>query len=329
MKSLKSKAFIYGLLFTFIIAVISLLGSKLPFLDKIGALTIAILIAILYRHFKGYPEAYRSGIAFSSKRLLKLAIILYGLKLNIYDVIGKGSDLVLIDIGVILFSIGLMLLLNKYIKGDKNLILLLGIGTGVCGAAAIAAVSPILKSREKDSAISIGIVALIGTIFSLAYTVIYSIFTISPEVFGVWSGTSLHEIAHVILASDFSGQEALSMGLLGKLGRVFLLIPLSIILIMRKKSHSENEKKRIDVPYFLLGFVMMALFHTYVSLPHMVMQIIDNITTICLLMAMVALGLNVSFKDLKDRAFKPLIAVIIVSICLSTVTFIVAKYFYS
>ncbi|HDZ6247517.1 TPA: putative sulfate exporter family transporter [Staphylococcus aureus] len=293
MKSLKSKAFIYGLLFTFIIAVISLLGSKLPFLDKIGALTIAILIAILYRHFKGYPEAYRSGIAFSSKRLLKLAIILYGLKLNIYDVIGKGSDLVLIDIGVILFSIGLMLLLNKYIKGDKNLILLLGIGTGVCGAAAIAAVS--------------------------------------PEVFGVWSGTSLHEIAHVILASDFSGQEALSMGLLGKLGRVFLLIPLSIILIliMRKKSHSENEKKRIDVPYFLLGFVMMALFHTYVSLPHMVMQIIDNITTICLLMAMVALGLNVSFKDLKDRAFKPLIAVIIVSICLSTVTFIVAKYFYS
>jgi uncharacterized integral membrane protein (TIGR00698 family) len=332
-KSLKSKAFIYGLLFTFIIAVISLLGSKLPFLDKIGALTIAILIAILYRHFKGYPEAYRSGIAFSSKRLLKLAIILYGLKLNIYDVIGKGSGLLLIDIGVILFiSIGLMLLLNKYIKGDKNLILLLGIGTGVCGAAAIAAVSPILKSREKDSAISIGIVALIGTIFSLAYTVIYSVFTISPEVFGVWSGTSLHEIAHVILAADFSGQAALSIGLLGKLGRVFLLIPLSIILIliMRFKSQGETKKKRIDVPYFLLGFVMMALFHTYVPLPKkMVMQIIDNVTTICLLMAMVALGLNVSFKDLKDRAFKPLIAVIIVSICLSTVTFIVAKYFYS
>lgn len=148
---------------------------KVTILDKIGALTIAILIAILYRHFKGYPEAYRSGIVFSSKRLLKLAIILYGLKLNIYDVIGKGSDLLLIDIGVILFSIGLMLLLNKYIKGDKSLILLLGIGTGVCGAAAIAAVSPILKSREKDSAISIGIVALIGTIFSLAYTVIYSV----------------------------------------------------------------------------------------------------------------------------------------------------------
>ena len=109
---------------------------------------------------------------------------------------------------------------------------------------------------------------------------------------------------------------------------MFLLIPLSIILILiMRKNRIVRLKKRIDVPYFLLGFVMMALFHTYVSLPHMVMQIIDNITTICLLMAMVALGLNVSFKDLKDRAFKPLIVVIIVSICLSTVTFIVAKCF--
>ena len=117
------------------------------------------------------------------------------------------------------------------------------------------------------------------------------------------------------------------MGLLGKLGRVFInTSEYYFNFNYEKKSHSETEK-RIDVPYFLLGFVMMALFHTYVSLPHIVMQIIDNITTICLLMAMVALGLNVSFKDLKDRAFKPLIVVIIVSICLSTVTFIVAKCF--
>ncbi|MGU3127278.1 putative sulfate exporter family transporter [Staphylococcus aureus] len=86
-----------------------------------GALTIAILIAILYRRLRVTLKHIVQESHFR-KRLLKLAI-LYGLKLNIYDVIGKGSDLVLIDIGVILFSIGLMLLLNKYIKGDKNLIL--------------------------------------------------------------------------------------------------------------------------------------------------------------------------------------------------------------
>lgn len=330
MTTFNNKPFIFGILFTFIIAAISLISSKLPLLDKVGALTIAIVIAILFRHFKGYPESYRPGITFASKRLLKFAIILYGLKLNIFDVIGEGSTLLLIDGGVIIVSIGLMLLLNHYIKGDKAITLLLGIGTGVCGAAAIAAVSPILKSREKDTAISIGIVALIGTLFSLAYTVIYTLFTISPEVYGVWSGVSLHEIAHVILAADFSGDTALRIGLLGKLGRVFLLIPLSIVLIlvMNMKSHAKNTNQRIEMPYFLIGFVLMAIFHTYVLIPQFIMQIIEPLTTICLLMAMVALGLNVSFKDLQDRAFKPLIGVIIVSTILSTITFIIANSIY-
>ncbi|MCE7785334.1 YeiH family protein [Staphylococcus xylosus] len=331
MTTFNNKPFIFGILFTFIIAEISLISSKLPLLDKVGALTIAIVIAILFRHFKGYPESYRPGITFASKRLLKFAIILYGLKLNIFDVIGEGSTLLLIDGGVIIVSIGLMLLLNHYIKGDKAITLLLGIGTGVCGAAAIAAVSPILKSREKDTAISIGIVALIGTLFSLAYTVIYTLFTISPEVYGVWSGVSLHEIAHVILAADFSGETALRIGLLGKLGRVFLLIPLSIVLIfvMNLKSQARNTNQRIEMPYFLIGFVLMAIFHTYVPIPQFIMQIIEPLTTICLLMAMVALGLNVSFKDLQDRAFKPLIGVIIVSVILSTITFIIANSIYA
>ena len=330
MTTFNNKPFIFGILFTFIIAAISLISSKLPLLDKVGALTIAIVIAILFRHFKGYPESYRPGITFASKRLLKFAIILYGLKLNIFDVIGEGSTLLLIDGGVIIVSIGLMLLLNHYIKGDKAITLLLGIGTGVCGAAAIAAVSPILKSREKDTAISIGIIALIGTLFSLAYTVIYTLFTISPEVYGVWSGVSLHEIAHVILAADFSGDTALRIGLLGKLGRVFLLIPLSIVLIlvMNMKSQDRNTNQRIEMPYFLIGFVLMAIFHTYVPIPQFIMQIIEPLTTICLLMAMVALGLNVSFKDLQDRAFKPLIGVIIVSMILSTITFIIANSIY-
>ncbi|SCU26690.1 membrane spanning protein [Staphylococcus xylosus] len=330
MTTVNNKPFIFGILFTFTIAAISLISSKLPLLDKVGALTIAIVIAILFRHFKGYPESYRPGITFASKRLLKFAIILYGLKLNIFDVIGEGSTLLLIDGGVIIVSIGLMLLLNHYIKGDKAITLLLGIGTGVCGAAAIAAVSPILKSREKDTAISIGIVALIGTLFSLAYTVIYTLFTISPEVYGVWSGVSLHEIAHVILAADFSGETALRIGLLGKLGRVLLLIPLSIVLIfvMNLKSQSKNTNQRIEMPYFLIGFVLMAIFHTYVPIPQFIMQIIEPLTTICLLMAMVALGLNVSFKDLQNRAFKPLIGVIIVSMILSTITFIIANSIY-
>lgn len=104
---------------------------------------------MIYRQVIGYPEHIRPGITFASKRLLKFAIILYGLKLNMGDILGKGWKLLLIDIIVIIFSISLTLLLNQIIKGNKDISILLGIGTGVCGAAAIAATAPILKSKEK------------------------------------------------------------------------------------------------------------------------------------------------------------------------------------
>ncbi|AMY04913.1 putative sulfate exporter family transporter [Staphylococcus condimenti] len=330
MTASKNKYFILGIVFTLIIAIISLTLSKVPILDKVGALTIAILIAILYRHFKGYPEKYRTGIEFSSKRLLKLAIVLYGLKLNINEIITKGGTLLLVDIGVVIFSLTGIYFLNKWIKGDKNLGILLGIGTGICGAAAIAATSSILKSREKDVAISIGIIALIGTIFSLGYTVIDSFLHLTPQLYGAWAGTSLHEIAHVVLAADFSRDKALSIALLGKLGRVFLLIPVSIILIIIMKFRSKNryESQKIDIPYFLIGFVIMAIIHTYIVIPQTLMYVLDFITNLFMMMAMVALGLNVSFKDLKNRAFKPLIAVIVISLCLSSLIFLILNSIY-
>ena len=156
-----------GIMFTFTIAIISYILAKFPILHTIGALAIAIIFAMIYRQVIGYPEHIRPGITFASKRLLKFAIILYGLKLNMGDILGKGWKLLLIDIIVIIFSISLTLLLNQIIKGNKDISILLGIGTGVCGAAAIAATAPILKSKEKDIAISVGIIALVGTIFAL------------------------------------------------------------------------------------------------------------------------------------------------------------------
>ena len=248
MKSITQPSFMKGIMFTFMIAMISYILAKFPILHTIGALAIAIIFAMLYRQVMGYPEHIRPGITFASKRLLKFAIILYGLKLNMGDILVKGWKLLLIDIIVIIFSISLTLILNQIIKGNQDISILLGIGTGVCGAAAIAATAPILKSKEKDIAISVGIIALVGTIFALIYTAIEAIFNIPTITYGAWTGVSLHEIAHVVLAADIGGPEAMTFALLGKLGRVFLLIPLSIVLIlyMRYKSHSSQVQQKID-----------------------------------------------------------------------------------
>ncbi|MGG2025897.1 putative sulfate exporter family transporter [Gottfriedia sp. S16(2024)] len=319
---------IYGVAFTFIIAVLGFLMAKLPGFDHVGPLACAILLALVYRQFFGYPEKLREGIQFSSKRLLRFAIILYGLKLNIIVIFNDGLPLLLKGAGTIIFSIVVLLLIAKWLKADFNLSLLLSIGTGICGAAAIAAVSPIIKSKDEDTAMAVGIIALVGTIFSIIYTLIYPLLPISPTEYGAWAGISLHEIAHVALAAAPAGQDALAHALLAKLSRVFLLIPVCFLLLfwMKKKGKLDGEAK-LEFPWFLIGFVIMSFVGSYVlgkevPVSKNFMSDIAAFTSFILTMSMTGLGLNINLKELRTKSLRPLIAIIITSILLSIFTFI-------
>ncbi|CAM2861256.1 putative sulfate exporter family transporter [Paenibacillus sediminis] len=317
-----------GIGFTFIIALLGYGLGKVPGFSHVGQLACAIIIAVIYRQFFGYPEQIRAGIQFSAKNILRLAIILFGLKLNIDIVLHQGLGLLVRDAGTIVFSIALTVLIAKWLKADAALSLLLSIGTGVCGAAAIAAVSPILKAKDEDTAIGAGIIALIGTIFSIAYTIIRPFIHLKDVQYGIWSGVSLHELAHVALAAAPAGPDALAIGLLAKLGRVFLLVPLSFILMYWMKRTDKVQKgTRIEFPWFLIGFIVMSIIGSYVLgkqvfVPQHVMNHISNITTFVLTMAMVGLGLNVSLSDLRTKAMRPLAAMLITSTLLSIFTFV-------
>ena len=137
---------------------------------------------------------------------------------------------------------------------------------------------------------------------------------------------SLHEIAQVVLAAAPAGEDALAYALLVKLGRVFLLIPLSFVFIfwMNRKASEEETDTKIDFPWFLLGFILMSIFGSYVlggiiPVSEQVLEFISNVTLWLLTAAMVGLGLNVSISDLHKKALRPLISVIIVSICVSLI----------
>jgi uncharacterized integral membrane protein (TIGR00698 family) len=320
-----------GVAFTFFIALLGFFLAKVPGFDHIGQLACSILIAVVYRQFFGYPEIIRKGITFSSKRLLRVAIILYGLKLNIDTVLHDGLGLLLRDACVITFAILFTIWIAKLLKADKMISILLGVGTGVCGAAAIAAVAPIVKSKDEDTAIGVGIIALVGTIFAIGYTILRPFLPLTPVEYGTWTGTSLHEIAQVALAAAPAGQDALAIGLLAKLGRVFLLVPLCFIFMYwmnRKNKGKEQTDAKIEFPWFLVGFIILSILGSYVF-GHLipvsagVMSAVSTITTWLLTAAMVGLGLNVSLRDLRTKALKPLIAMVITSIVLSVVTYLV------
>ncbi len=132
-----------GIGFTLVIALIGYALAGLPGLGSLGQLAWAILIAALYRQLFGYPERIRIGIQFTAKRLLRLAIVLYGLKLNMFIIFQQGLGLMLKDMLSVVFAISLTLLIARWLKADMSLSLLLGIGTGVCGAARL---PPFLQS---------------------------------------------------------------------------------------------------------------------------------------------------------------------------------------
>ncbi|MBS4219710.1 putative sulfate exporter family transporter [Bacillus sp. FJAT-49711] len=319
-----------GIAFTFLIAFLGFWLAKVPGFNMVGQLACAIIIAIVYRQIFGYPEQIRPGIVFSSKRLLRMAIILYGLKLDIAVVLQDGLGLLARDVGVIIFAIFVTVWIAKRLKANPTISLLLGVGTGVCGAAAIAAVAPIIKSKDEDTAISVGIIALVGTVFAIGYTLVRPFLPLTDIEFGTWAGMSLHEIAQVILAADVGGEDALAIGLLAKLGRVFLLIPLCFLFMywMKRKSVDDSNSAKIEFPWFLIGFIIMSVIGSYVlghsiPYPESVKSVVTSVTSWLLTAAMVGLGLNVSLSDLKTKALKPLIAMVITSLALSVLVFFI------
>lgn len=323
-------AWIGGVTFTFSIAFLGYLLAMVPGFNHVGQLACAIIIAVIYRQIFGYPEAIRYGVTFSSKRILRMAIILYGLKLNIATVLSEGLGLLLRDAGVIIFAILATMWLAKVFKADKTISLLLGVGTGVCGAAAIAAVAPIIKSKDEETAISVGIIALIGTIFAIGYTILRPFLPLDAISYGIWSGTSLHEVAHVALAGAPAGEDGLAIALLAKLGRVFLLVPLCFIFIyiMKRKNKEDEANTQIEFPWFLIGFIILSILGSYVfghSIPvsEVVMDGVFTLTTWLLTAAMVGLGLNVNLKDLRTKALRPLAAMTITSIVLSILVYFI------
>ncbi|MFC4303549.1 YeiH family protein [Cohnella boryungensis] len=308
--------------------------SLLPGLTKLGPLACTLLLAAVYRHRFGYPSTASEGVRFSSGTLLRLAIVLFGLRLNIAQLLEAGLPLLLRSGATVLFSLAAVMALGRLLRADRKLIVLLAAGTAICGAAAIAAVAPLLRSRDDDTAFSAGLIALIGTVFAAFYTLALPLLPLDPAVYGAWSGLTLHEIAHVAMAAAPAGSEALAEGLLAKLCRVALLVPVCLGILAlgklrrrRAPDSSPAERTPFPFPWFLLGFIAASLFGSYalpalVAHPAEITEELAGITTLLLGMAMAGLGLNVNLREFRSRAGRPFAAMLIASVLLSALTYV-------
>lgn len=321
MSMYRTVEFYQGILLMFFITVLAYILSLLPILSLIGPLAIAILIAVAYRNVFQYPESIRSGIIFSSKVLLRIAIILYGIRLNIKMIADEGFPLLFRASVVIMFTLFMTFMIGRMLGVDYKLLLLLASGTGICGAAAIGAVSSILDSDEEDTALAIGMIACLGTLFALAAPLIASVSDMTPDTYGQWVGFSLHEIAQALLAGSSFGNESLTPAMLSKLSRVLLLFPVTVLIILILSFQSKGSKKKASFPYFILGFIALSIIGTiFIEKGWMSLSFQSHVASIAsflLTVAMAAVGMSVDLKKFTRDALKPIFTLVLTSVALS------------
>lgn len=315
---------LYGILLPTSLAVIAYAFSYVPGLTLIGPLPIAILLAVLFRNFIYNAAKWQDGIDFSSKILLRIAIVLYGVRLNFILLFQEGLSLIGTAVIVIACTFTIVLLLAKWLKVEQSIALLLATGTAICGAAAIGAVSPIIKSNKSDIALSAALIAIVGTLFALGAPLAEQWIHLSPEQYGTWVGYSAHEIAHAALAGDYFGNDSLANAFMAKLSRVFLLFPVTIIFTWWMNRKTKGATAKASFPYFIIGFIIVSLISTagfYVGFMNEAIQTsISSFATFLLAVSMAALGLSIDLRSLTKKAIKPLLLLIVASISLYGLT---------
>jgi uncharacterized integral membrane protein (TIGR00698 family) len=325
-----------GIALTLLIAIAAKYLAQLPFLNIMGQLVIAILLGIVWRAIAGVPDYAAAGTNFSSKRLLRFGIILLGMRLNLMDIIHAGPKVFAIAAISIAFTLIIVYTLSRLFQVDQTLGILTACGTAICGAAAVVAISSQIKAKDEETAIGAATVAILGTIFTLSYTLLYPFMGLSPQGYGIFSGATLHEIAHVIAAAAPGGNVAVDTAVIVKLTRVALLVPVAIGIgiWMSRKEQQENPNyhsslwKSLPIPWFILGFLFMSGIHSLGIIPTAAANGIVLTAYMLIAMAMTGLGLNVDIAAFKRLGLKSFAAGLIGSVLLSVLDYILVQLFH-
>ncbi|WP_138753374.1 YeiH family protein [Paenibacillus sinopodophylli] len=321
-----------GVGLTFLIAIAAKYVVLLPLFNIMGQMVVAILIGMVLRSWAIVPAVANSGIVFSSKRLLRVGIILLGMRLNLLDVIHAGPKVIVIAAVHVVFTIFVVYGLSKWLGIGSRLGLLTACGTAICGAAAVVALAPQLKANQNETAISAATVAILGTLFTIAYTALYPVLGLSAAGYGLFAGSTLHEIAHAVAAAAPGGQAAVDMSVMIKMTRVAMLIPVALVIGFwnsRKSGTNERMKlKSFPIPWFIVGFLAMSAIHTLDIIPAAITEQMIAAAYLLLAMAMAGLGLGVDIVWFKKLGKKPFVAGLIGSIMLAGLGFILIHLFH-
>ena len=220
---------------------------------------VGIILGMLYANSlrNNLPETWTPGIAFCSKRILRLGIILYGFKLTFQDITAVGLPAICIDAIIVVVTICGGVLIGRLLKMDRGIALLTSVGSAICGAAAILGVESAIKVKPYKTAVAVSTVVIFGTISMFVYPILFrsGIFDLTPDQMGIMTGATIHEVAHVVGAGNAMGATVSNSAIIVKMIRVMMLVPVLLVIswnvareARRNPENDEFGRGKIQIP---------------------------------------------------------------------------------
>lgn len=329
-----------GFLISLIIALFARwLESLLP-IHLIGASVIALFIGMGVNHFYKPGNTIMTGLKFTSKKILKFAIILLGASLSIGTILEVGKISLTVMCFTLLTCFGGGYFVGKALGLNWKLSNLISAGTGICGGSAIAAIAPVIDAEDNDIAYAMSATFLFDMAMIVLFPIMGKAMGLSDMAYGLWAGTAVNDTSSVVAAGYAFSEAAGDFATMVKLTRTLSIIPTVIIfafieLNMKKKAalaegNMVKEKANIHFlslfPWFIAGFLALALINSFGLIPAAVSATAKDLSKLLMVCALAAIGLNTSFRDMKKSGITPMVHGFIIS-ALVVIVAIAVEYF--
>ncbi|MDF0518667.1 YeiH family protein [Bradyrhizobium yuanmingense] len=282
---------------------------NLPLLSVVSPMMLAMLIGMTLNKVVGDQIRTRDGIIFSQRRLLRIAIVLLGFQLTFAQIASLGPTGVVILAAALSSTFVFTVHAARFLRVDEGLAKLIAAGTSVCGASAVVAANTVVSGKEEDVTYAVACVTIFGTAAMFLFPLLPELFHLDAREFGLWTGSSIHEVAQVVAASFQHGQIAGEMGTIAKLSRVMMLAPLVLAMGLLSRGDGQEEadasRRKPAAPWFVFGFITTTCINSMVAIPVELKSNLVWLTTFLLTVALAAMGMHTDLSKLLSRGFRP------------------------
>lgn len=303
---------------------------------SLSPMVVGIILGMLYANSlrNNLPDTWVPGIAFCGKRVLRFGIILYGFRLTFQDVVAVGFPAIIVDAIIVCGTILLGVLVGRLLKVDRSIALLTACGSGICGAAAVLGVDGAIRPKPYKTAVAVATVVIFGTLSMFLYPILYraGVFDLSPDAMGIFTGATIHEVAHAVGAGNAMGAAVSNSAIIVKMIRVMMLVPVLLVIAffvaknVAERGEEAGSSSKINIPWFAILFLVVIGFNSLNLLPKELVDFINTLDTFLLTMAMSALGAETSIDKFKKAGFKPFLLAAILWCWLIGGGYCLAKY---